>query len=40
VKLTSYLHLVLRLRMRGVISPLPHSPSWSCAYLRTLALPL
>jgi len=41
VKLTTHLHLVPRLRMRGYIHPLPHTSSWGGAYLRTrITLPL
>jgi hypothetical protein len=28
MKLTTHFHLELKLRMRGAISPLPHTPSW------------
>jgi hypothetical protein len=35
VKLTSHLHLVLRLRMPGIIPPLPSTSSWRGAYLST-----
>jgi hypothetical protein len=35
VKLTTYLHLVPRLRMRGAILPLPHTSSWIGTYLST-----
>jgi len=33
--LTTDLHLVLRLRMHGALSPLPHMPSWHGAELST-----
>jgi hypothetical protein len=33
VNLTTHLHLVLRSRMRGAISPLPNTPSWRCGQL-------
>jgi hypothetical protein len=32
VKLTTQLHPVHRLRMRGTILPLPHMPSWHLFY--------
>jgi len=31
VKLTSYLHIVIRLRMLEAISPVPHMSSWRSA---------
>jgi len=33
VKLTSYLDLVPRSRMRGAIPPIPNMPSWRDAWL-------
>jgi hypothetical protein len=33
MKLTTHLHLVLRLRMLGAIPPLPHMSAWRGAYL-------
>jgi hypothetical protein len=43
-KLTTYLHLVPRSRIRGAIPPLPSTPSWRGAQLKrsteTLPLPL
>lgn len=31
MKLTAWLHLILRLRMYGAIQPLPENPSYSCS---------
>jgi hypothetical protein len=33
MKLTTYIHLVPRLRMRGAILPFPHTSSWRGVYL-------
>jgi hypothetical protein len=34
LNLTTHLHLVSRLRMRGAILPLPNTPSWRDAQLK------
>jgi hypothetical protein len=39
IKLTTYLHLLLRLRMGGIKHPLPHTPLWRAKKLYLLSVP-